>query len=71
MKTRNIAIILYNLTLDMDYAEAKPYGKQEVDILEEQIQKLKDNSDSLFYVLENIALNNKDITILIDGTEEE
>ena len=71
MTEREIAIILYNMTLDMDYADAKPYGKESVDMLEEEISKMKLVDSSLYYVLESIADANNDVSILIDGTEED
>lgn len=71
MSNREIAIILFNMQLDMDYADAKPYGKMGVDMLEEEIAILKQKDSPLFYVLENIAMQNDDVTILINGTEEE
>lgn len=70
MEDREIALILFNMQLDMDYGDAMPYGKKEVDMLEEEIATLKKKDSPLFYVLENIAMENDDITILIDGTEE-
>ena len=70
MENREIALILLNLQLDMDYADYKPYGKTEVDTLEEEIETLRKKDSTLFYVLENIAMQNENITILIDGTEE-
>ena len=71
MSNREIAIILFNMQLDMDYADAKPYGKMEIDMLEEEIATLKQKDSPLFYVLENIAMQNDDVAILINGTEEE
>lgn len=71
MTDREIAIILLNMQLDMDYADAKPYGKKETDILEDEISTLRQKDSSLLYVLENIAMQNSDVAILIDGTEEE
>lgn len=71
MENREIAIILLNMQLDMDYADTKQYGKMTVDMLEEEIATLKQNDSSLFYVLENIAMQNDNVTILVDGTEEE
>lgn len=70
MENREIALILLNMQLDMDYADTKQYGKMEVDILEEEIAILKKKDSSLFYVLENIAMENADVAILVDGTEE-
>ena len=71
MENREIALILLNMQLDMDYADTKQYGKMEVDILEEEIATLKHKDSSLFHVLENIAMQNDDVAILINGTEEE
>ena len=71
MENREIAIILFNMQLDMDYADSKPYGKMEIDMLEKEISALKQKDSPLFYVLENIAMQNDDVTILINGTEEE
>lgn len=71
MEDRKIAIILLNMQLDMDFADSKPYGKMEVDKLEEEIAALRQADSTLFHVLENIADQNDDTTILIDGTEEE
>ena len=70
MENREIALILLNMQLDMDYADTKQYGKMEVDVLEEEIATLKQKDSSLFHVLENIAIQNDDVAILVDGTEE-
>ena len=70
MENREIALILLNMQLDMDYADTKQYGKETVDILEEEIATLKKKDFPLFYVLENIATINEDVAILVDGTEE-
>ena len=70
---REIALILLNMQLDMDYADylSESDSCLEVELLAKEIGNLKDKDSSLFYVLENIALQNRDITILVDGTEEE
>ena len=70
MENREIALILLNMQLDMDYADTKQYGKETVYILEEEIATLKKKDSPLFYVLENIATINEDVAILVDGTEE-
>ena len=70
MENREIATILLNMQLDMDYEDTKQYGKMETDKLEEEIATLRQKDSSLFYVLENIAMQNDNITILVDGTEE-
>ena len=71
MSNREIALILLNLQLDMDYEDSKSYGKMEIDILEEEISMIKEKDSSLFYVLKNIANQNENVTILINGTEED
>lgn len=71
MNNREIALILLNMQLDMDYADTKQYGKMETDKLEEDIATLRQKDSSLFYVLENIAMQNDDVAILVDGTEGE
>ena len=70
---REIALILLNMQMDMDYADylSESDSCLEVELLAKEIGNLKDKDSSLFYVLENIALQNRDITILVDGTEEE
>lgn len=70
MSDRDIAIILLNMQLDMDYADIKQYGKAEINMLKKDIAMLKENDSSLFYVLENIAIQNDDVTILVSGKEE-
>ena len=71
MENREIALVLLNMQLDMDYADTKQYGKMETDKLEEEISTLRQKDSSLFYILENIAMQNDNITFLVDGTEEE
>ena len=71
MENRKIALILLNMQLDMDYADTKQYGKMETDILENEISILREKDSSLFHVLENIAMQNDDVAILVDGTEED
>lgn len=71
MTNREIALILLNIQLDMDYADTKQYGKMETDILEKEISILREKDSSLFHVLENIAMRNDDVAILVDGTEED
>lgn len=71
MENRKIALILLNMQLDMDYADTKQYGKMETDILENEISILREKDSSLFHVLENIAMQNDDVAILVDGTDED
>ena len=71
MTDREISLILLNMQLDMDYADTKQYGKMETDILENEISILREKDSSLFHVLENIAMQNDDVAILVDGTDED
>lgn len=57
MDVREIANILYNMSLGMgDYVES--LYKDEIEILAKQINRLRIEDKSLFYVLENIAEDN-------------
>lgn len=70
MTDREIALILLNMSLDMDYEDYDD-GKQVMDNLEEDIATLREKDSSLFYVLKIIAMQNKSIRILADGTEDD
>lgn len=57
MDVREIANILYNMSLGTgDYV--KSLYKDEIEILAKQINRLRIEDNSLFYVLENIAEDN-------------
>ena len=70
MTDREIALILLNMSLDMDYEDYDD-GKQVMDNLEEDIATLREKDSSLFYVLKIIAMQNKSIRILADETEDD
>lgn len=70
MTDREIALILLNMSLDMDYEDYDD-GKQAMDNLEEDIATLREKDSSLFYVLKIIAMQNKSIRILADETEND
>lgn len=65
MTDREIALILLNMSLDMDYEDYDD-GKQVMDNLEEDIATLREKDSSLFYVLKIIAMQNKHMRILIN-----
>ena len=65
MTDRKIALILLNMSLDMDYEDYDD-GKQVMDNLEEDIATLREKDSSLFYVLKIIAMQNKHMRILIN-----
>lgn len=70
MNDRKIALILLNMSLDMDYEDYDD-GKQVMDNLEEDIATLREKDSSLFYVLKIIAMQNKHMRILADETEDD
>ena len=66
MTNREIATILFNMSLDMDYADClEGNGKEEISILESEIASLQTRDSALFHVLESIAMENEDITTRI------
>ena len=64
MGTQKIAKILYNLSLDMDYADSLEYKDEEVKCITEELEILKQNECfSTLQMLEMIALKNEDGTL--------
>ena len=62
MDLRKIAKILYNLSLDMDYADSLEYKDEEVKCITEELEILKQNECfSTLQMLEMIALKNEDM----------
>lgn len=62
MGTQKIAKILYNLSLDMDYADSLEYKDEEVKCITEELEILKQNECfSTMQMLEMIALKNEDM----------
>lgn len=61
MDTKRIANILYNMSLDMDYADFLDTYDEEINLLENNVRKLKEEDCSLYYVLESIAESNEDM----------
>lgn len=62
MDTQKIAKILYNLSLDMDYADSLEYKDEEVKCITEELEILKQNECfSTLQMLEMIALKNEDM----------
>lgn len=62
MDTQKIAKILYNLSLDMDYADSLEYKDEEVKCITEELEILKQNECfSMLQMLEMIALKNEDM----------
>lgn len=62
LDTQKIAKILYNLSLDMDYADSLEYKDEEVKCITEELEILKQNECfSTLQMLEMIALKNEDM----------
>ena len=61
MDTKRIANILYNMSLDMDYADFLDTYDEEINLLENDVRKLREEGSSLYYALENIAESNDDM----------
>ena len=62
MGTQKIAKILYNLSLDMHYADSLEYKDEEVKCITEELEILKQNECfSTLQMLEMIALKNEDM----------
>ena len=58
METYDIANILYNMSLDMDYMDSQEHWETEIDLLKIEIDKLKESNNVLYYALEAVAFNN-------------
>ena len=70
MDTQKIAKILYNLSLDMDYADSLEYKDEEVKCITEELEILKQNECfSTLQMLEMIALKNEDMEHWKDSLE--
>ena len=59
MNAYKIANILYNMGLDMDYMDYKDCWETEIHALEDEIFKLKQEGNMLFFTLETIAFNHE------------
>lgn len=68
MESHKIAKILYNLSLDMDYADSLEYKDEEVKCITEELEILKQNECfSTLQMLEMIALKNEDMEYWKEG----
>ena len=60
METEKIARILYNMSLDMDYADYIEYAEEEIDCIRKGLLILKENNcDCLLQALEIISSKNE------------
>ena len=68
MPTERIARILYNMALDMDYADGIEEAEDEIKYITAELQTMRtEKLDSLFNVLENIALKNENMEFWKEG----
>lgn len=56
--THEIADILYNMSLDMDYMDYEEFWQEEINNIEKEIEKLKQNDSVLYHALNTIAYGN-------------
>lgn len=68
-ESKKIANILFNMSLDMDYASNVDDYKEELKMLVQSIDKLSCEDDPLFYVLQSIADSNTDMENLLVDTD--
>lgn len=62
MDNKEIANILYNYCLDMDYADSIELAEEEIEQLEKEINTIKElKLNSLLYVIEIVAQRNEDM----------
>ena len=71
MTAYKIANILYNMGLNMDYQDYKEHWETEIHALEDEIFKLKEEGNMLFFTLEMIAFNHEKYFDLFTKEEEE
>ena len=71
MKLNRIARILYNMSLDMDYADSLEFAEEEIECITKELQVLSENRcDSLMQILEVIAGENEDMEHWKERIEE-
>lgn len=58
MNAREIANIIFNMSLDLGYADAMEYAEEEIETIAQEIEMA---GDSLKGVLEGIAAQNEDM----------
>lgn len=62
MENSRIARILYNMSLDMNYAEFLEYAEEEIRYIEKELQVLEENAcDSLLQALLIISMKNENM----------
>lgn len=72
LSLRRIARILYNMSLDMDYADYIEHAEDEILCVEKELKQLQENGcDSLLQALENIAMQNESMEFWKENQENE
>ena len=68
--THQMADILYNMSLDMDYMDYEEHWQNEINRIKNEIEMLKEFDSVLFYTLEMIAFSNMNYLGLLTGRSE-
>ena len=68
--THEIADILYNMSLDMDYMDYEEHWQEEINRIKNEIEMLKEFDSVLFYTLEMIAFSNMNYLGLLTERSE-
>lgn len=60
MNTKELASVLYNMTLGLDYADGIEYAEDTIESIRDSLERLQaeDGNEDLMNVLENIGLEN-------------
>lgn len=62
MELSRIARILYNMSLDMDYADYLEFAEEEIKQMEKELEILVENNcRCVLQAMENIAIDNEDM----------
>ena len=71
MTAYEIANILYNMNLDINYEDYKEHWETEIHALEDEVFKLKQEGNILFFTLETIAFNHEKYFDLFTKEDDE
>lgn len=69
MEIHEIARILVNMSLDMDFMDYAEGSEEGILVVEEELESLKEADSYLYDVLEKIAYKNQDSTDLLSEME--
>ena len=68
--THQMADILYNMSLDMDYMDYEEHWQHEIKCIKNEIEMLKEFDSVLYHTLEIIAFSNMNCLGLLTGNNE-